>query len=320
MALRRSIRAGNEITLRARMTDDLGDAALASGVQINLYKPEDEIPFVTGSPTYWDEGIFEFSYTVPEDGPDGLWSDEWLAELNGETLSGLFTFEVSASGDILPLDGQLNFNNILDITIPSGIMATDGSVLEEDYEFTFSTSISPGYTDANKVMLEVGGVLGDLTEDIVYMAILEASLEADALTFSKIDQNTELYRHARREWTTCKAGAIIGSNVRSKFYAKAKRLGDLEVEYDPYALDDLLDRIVSCLDRWEPQLQTGGYATQTPVGVIKGEHDPDRPSIGRGWFSEGTDAVSRRIPAANTKLKPRNKRRWAKGFKNRWNK
>jgi hypothetical protein len=324
MALRRSARAGEEITLRAEIFDDLGDAVQASGVLIYLFEPDAETTDLSnavdaGSPTYWDEGIFEYEYTIPGTGPDGIWYDIWYATLNGQTLSGIFEFEVSASGVILPLEGQLDSNYVVSVTLPSGIAASDGSYLEDPYSFSFLTVVSPGYTNSSKVLLEVGGLLSGITEDTIYEAILEASLEANQLTFRQTDQNTEFYRHARREWTTCRAAAALVTNVRAQFNVKRKRLGDFEVEYDPRAFEDLLNRIAACLDRWEPQLIAGGYAKQTPVMFIKGELDPDRVEVGRLWAGrDDTDFRSEHIPAANKRIDSNSKRRWKRGFKRNW--
>ena len=319
MSLRRSTRAGTTVTLRARMFDDLGDAAQASGVAIRIYEPDSTDPYEIGTPSYWDEGIFEYDFAVPHMGPDGVWSDLWFATLNGQVISGVFSFEVSASGIIESLAGQLNSNNFVDVTLASGIAATDGALLQADYEFSFLTEITPAYSDATKVQLEVGAILGSLEDDTIYLAILEASLEANQLNFNKSNLNNDFFLHARREWTTCRAAASLAINERAKMLAKSKKLGDFSVEYDPNALDDLLERIAACLARWEPQLMAGGYAKQTPSMVIKGELDPDRPRTGRSWISnrDGT-WISRRVPAANSKSRKATQRRWKKGFGSPW--
>jgi hypothetical protein len=317
MALERSARAGTDITLRAKIFDDLGETAEASGLLVYLFEPgvdsvDTALALDSGTPTYWDEGIFEFAYSIPPAGPDGLWTDKWFATLDEMTISGTFIFEVSASGQLVSIGNQLHINNIVDVTVPSGIMATDGSILEEPYSFSFMTTISPAYTDANKLLLEVGGALRGIQDDTIYMAILEASLEANLLTFRQTNLNGDFYLHARREWTTCRAAASLATNARAQAGMKRKKLGDLEVEYDLSAVNDLLDRVAACLARWEPQLMSGGYAKQVAVGFIKGELDPDRPHTGRAWSSRGE------IPAANNKSLAAGHRRWKKGFRSNW--
>jgi hypothetical protein len=331
MALRRSIRAGEEITLRTRFTDDLDDPVQASDVLIYIFDATYSSGTTdyyhiadadySGSPTYWEDGMFEYDFTPSNAAAsDGIWHDVWYGTVNGQTVSGVFSFEVSADGSVAEIpSNQLYYNNIVTVTLASGIMATDGTALTNGYSFTFMTEITPAYTDYNKVMLEAGSVITDVTKDVVYMAILEASLEADQLTFVDTIENAAFYQHARREWTTCKAAAILASNIRSQLTAQSKTLGDFSVTYNPAGIDDLLDRIISCIKRWEPQLMTGGMGTQGPVNFIKGANDPDRPVIGRGWISDyHGDQISRRIPMANEKLKKTNERRWKKGYRNRW--
>lgn len=319
MSLRRSARAGTTITLRARMFDDLGDAVQASGVAVRIYEPDVTDPCVVGIPTYWDEGIFEYDWDIPDEGPGGIYTDIWTAQLNGQTLSGVFEFEVSASGDAYALEGQLHQNNFVNVIVASGICASDGGLLEEEYDFSFLTEVYPQYTDLNKVQLEVGAAIPNLEDDAIYIAILEASLEADQLTFRKVLQNSDFFTHARREWTTCRAAATLATNVRAGMFVLNKKLGDFSVSYNAHALDDLLDRIAACLERWEPQLMAGGYAKQVPSMFVKGELDPDRPFIGRSWVSNKSgDYLSRRMPAANSKTKSTTQRRWKKGFRSGW--
>jgi hypothetical protein len=324
MALERSAKAGTEVLLRARMRDDVGLAAQASGVIVNIFTPDADVTdpleaIETGTPTYWTDGIFEYTYPIPGDAVEGLWKDIWTGTLDGQTLSGIFQFEVYAAGNILPLTSQLSSNEEIDIILASGIAALDGSVLEEPYEFSFLTTISPAYTDGNKVRLEVGAALPGIKDDTLYTAILEASIEADQLNFRKTRQNTNFFEHVRREWVTCKAASVLATNVAAQNNLKSKQLGDLHVDYDPKALNDLLNRISSCLNRWEPELNAGGFAVQTPEWFIKGENDPDRPQVGRTWRTdEHGSYLSRRIlpvPAGNHKDRNPHQRRWKKDFR-----
>lgn len=324
MALRRSARAGTSIVLRARFDDDLEEPAQASGVMTYIFEPDEDCTDLgnaieSGVPTYWDKGIFEYTYTIPGNGPDGIWTDVWRGTLNGQVLEGTFNFEVSASGIISEVPGQLHENNIVEITVHSGILAIDTSSLQEDYIFSFMTEINPAYTNATKVRLEAGAAFPNLEDDVLYLAILEASLEANALTFNTTYQNSNFFYHARREWTTCKAAAILATNARASSGVSRKSLGDFAVQYDLRAVEDLLNRIAACLKRWETQLNAGGYGTMTPVTFIKGELDLDRPQFGRLWRSTENGGTTRRIPAANTREQDStSSRRWLKGFTGRW--
>jgi len=325
LTLRRSQGVGETITLRALIKDDQDDpATTASGLSVSIFGPDGDYTdptdaLETGTPTLFAGGIYEYEYSIPSDSETGIFQDYWTAELNGQALTALFSFEVLDAGSIESLGGQLNYNNIVDVTVSSGILASDGAALAEDYSWTFLTEVSPCYSDSIKLELEAGSALSGLTDDALYLAILEASIEADQFSFNTTDRNGDFFLHARREWATCKAAAILAVNIKGGFYTQSKRLGDLSVTYNQNALNELLDRIASCLARWEPQLMAGGYGTQNPIGVIKGEYDPDRPQVGRVWFSDDEGShVSRKVPAANTKDRTYYKRRWQRGYKSRW--
>lgn len=208
---------------------------------------------------------------------------------------------------------QLNLNNIVEVTIEAGITATDGSVTKEPISFTFLTTTVPSYSSIRKLRIEYGGFLGDLADDIIQLGILEASLEATELTFAHV-QNTQLFEHARREWVTCKTAITLLNNI-GNILLKSKTLGDFSVTYDTNALRDTANKALDCLSRWEPQVITGGFAKdmQQPIGVIKGEYDPDRPEIGRDWAAAGEFRLDEGYPAVNAKS--RNYRRSEKIYR-----
>jgi hypothetical protein len=322
----RSVRAGQEIKLRTRFRDDLGDIAEASGVVVHIYDPTETIfdisdpsnaIVISGVATYLGEGIYEYPYTPPA--IDGIWYDLWQGELTDQTVSGLCSFEVSADGSVSCLSSQLANNNVVHVEIPSGIQPLTGEGLQELYEFDFMTTTSPAYSSIRKVRLEIGAFVRNLYDDVLQTAILEASLETDVLTFYTTDQNTAVYQHARREYVTCAASSIVLNNIASGVL-RSKTLADLHVEYDSTILHKNLDRLYECMARWEPQIIAGGLAKATaqPKGVVKGEYDPDRPVFSRLWASTDTGEISRRVPAANTRERPVGKRRYLRTYKKRW--
>jgi hypothetical protein len=320
----RSIRAGQTITLRARFRDDLGEIATASGVSLNIWEPDADTDdlgaalIVGGTPTYLGEGIYEYEYLVPEYGPEGYWHDHWTGYLNAQQLTAEFLFFVSASGTVESLDCQLFNNNVVQITIPSGIQSTDGSYLEEEYEFDFMTTTSPSYTNLRKVRLEVGGFIGSLGDDTIQTSILEASLEADSITFLTGQVNERVFNHARREYTTCLAGSILLDNL-GNLQLKSKTLGDLSVQYDTNGIRDMLGKLHACADKWAPQIMSGGGAKSAaqPSRVTKGVLDPDRPIVSRSWEPTEGGTARRQMPAANTRERPLGKRRFLRTYYNR---
>jgi len=316
----RSVIAGQEIKLRTRFKDDLNEPALASGVSLYIFVPDSDEPLnpadsylTINNPFYLGEGIYEYGFNVPDDAEEGTWYDLWYGTLNSQLLSGQFEFEVYSAGEAEALSDQLYENNIVEVTLMSGIYATDGTYLGEEYSFEFLTTTSPSYTSIRKVNLEVGGYLTDVADFTIQLGILEASLEADQLSFATT-QNEGFYEHARREWTTCKTAMILLDNITSHAL-RAKRLGDLQVEYDPATIVKTIARISECLQKWEPQLINGGYSldAQQPVGVVKGEYDYDRPQVGRLWESMDS-TMSDRVPGSNSKDTDYLSRRYKKIF------
>lgn len=318
----RSIQAGEVLKLRARFRDDLDQVTQASGVYVHIFEPNVDVTdlslalVVSGIPTYLGEGIFEYEYTAPSCGPEGTWHDSWEGLLACQEVAAVLSFDVLMAGTVTELENQLFNNDLVQITLPSGLAALDGSTLGEEYNFEFMTTTSPSYTNVRKVRLEVGGFLGNVEDDTIQTSILEASIEADTLTFMKTQTNSKLYLHARREYVTCLAAANILSNL-GNLQIKSKTLADLSVTYDTNTLRNMFDKMQGCLEKWAPQLMSAGgaRAVTQPSYVVKGALDPDRPAVGRLWESPVNGYVSGDPkPLANTKGKTNMSRRYLNTF------
>lgn len=311
----RRIRAGQTLTLLARFKDDLGEGTQASGVYVHIFEPtidttDDSLAtVVSGVPTYLGEGVFSYDYNIPYAGPEGAWHDKWIGTLNTQALEATLEFDVYTAGAFTALDNQLFVNDLVTVSIPSGIYATDGTYLESEYEFEFMTTTNPSYTNTRKVRLEAGGFLGSVEDDTIQTSILEASIEADVLTFTSIRTNSALYQHARREYVTCLASAMLVNNL-GNMQLKGKTLGDLSVQYDTNGIRDMLGKLQECMEKWTGQLLAGGgaRARTQPSYVVKGAADPDRPAIGRVWDNRGAH------PVANMRAKNQQTRRYLKTY------
>lgn len=237
------------------------------------------------------------------------------------THSGVLTTILGTSGAVLTItipSGLLFINNVVTVTLDDAIADTNGVTLARDYSFYFTTEYSPLYSSVRKLRLEVGAFVSTIPDDTLNLAIFEASLEADALTWNKTGATTDYYNFVRRQFVTCKAAEILLLNAGGvSMGLKSKRLADLEVSYNPTLMKDILDRTLACMGRWLPALQGGGYAVQDPVMVIKGELDPDRPTVGRLWLDNNI-AIAK-TPAANSKsIDTTTSRRWKNGYYGRW--
>lgn len=319
----RTARAGTFINLRARFRDDIGEIVEGSNVYVHVFPPDEDTSdlqnalVVSGSPTYLGQGIWEYEYNVPSCGPGGTWADLWQGELTCQDLTAELAFTVVASGIIDSFDQQLWNNDLVEVTIASGIRDVSGlSHLEEPYEFEFMTTTSPSYTNLRKVRLEIGGFLGQVPDTTLQTAILEASLEADAMTFMTSRINSSVFQHARREYVTCVASNMLLANLVNG-NLKSKTLADLSVQYDTNGIRDALNRVNHCMEKWLPQLQAGGgaRAVKNPSYVVKGELDTDRPHVARSFEPTRSSYPYGRYPAANERTKTYYERRYKTTFR-----
>ena len=302
----RSVQAGSSLRLRTRFLDDQQNPTQPSALSIFLFEPDVDSTIlsnytISGQPEYIGNGIAEYTWVTSNSTLPGDWTDRWIGTINQQVLDNSFTVTVTNSGEIVDLPEQLFQNNIIEVTVASGIEGTDGSIMEEPFTFSFMTTTTPSYSAVRKIRLEYGGYIPNIEDDTIQLAILEASLEADQLVFSTT-QNVNFLNHIKREWVTCKVALTLINNLNNSII-KSKSLGDFSVSYDTNTLRDAMAKAYDCLSKWEPQLIAGGYAkdAQQPSRVVKGEYDPDRPAIGRDWFNAGEINTDGGYPAANTK-------------------
>ncbi len=317
--------------LTSASTTLLGDQNLSPWVSTEFYVVE-----TTPVNQATNLNIFEADYTVdiefslPVDNSSfststvSVISEPVNGDVNDTTItySGVITPTCSTSGThgylIIP-SGLLFQNNVVTITLDKTISTSSGQqTMEEDYSFYFTTSYDPLYSSVRKLRLDIGAYLTKVPDDTINLAIFEASLAADLLTWAHGGTST-YYEWVRREWVTCKTEEILLLNLMNKDGGlKSKKLGDFETTYNVNILNNAIDRSLGCQGKWLASLQSGGYATQNPTMVIKGQYDPDRPTVGRLW--DNNDLNLQRIPAANAKTINRSlSRRYVNNYtSNRW--
>lgn len=314
--MRDPVRIGDTIALRTCFTDSQGDPIEATSVTVNLFDPtldpDTDIPTVSGlTPTYLGDGVYQLEVTASA--PGGEWTDQWTGDILGTSTSVNLTYGVMDSGAIYeyPRFG-LYKNNLIEIILDDTVASLAGVALSAEFTSRFTTEYTNLCSSVRKVRLEAGGLIGNVQDDTINLAILEASLEADTISFSG-NVNAKLYNHAKREYVTCRASQILASNIlASGGILKSKLLSDFRVDYDTQGMMELLDRLGDKCKKWEAQVMAGGLARYSgrARGVVKGELDPDRPQIGRGW----TEHSSWEKPIGNRKVLPAGRRRWRKGY------
>lgn len=318
---RDSVRVGEAVKLRAKFSDSDLEPIEATSISVSLYEPgldpDSDPATVSGLvPTYVGEGVYEVEVTGTA--PGGQWIDRWTGTILGTVTTVNLSFAVLDSGVIkeYPTFG-LHKNNLVEIILGPELAALSGNLLGTTYTSRFTTQYNPLCSSVRKVRLEAGGLLGGVDDDTINLAILEASLEADVLTFKKSGINRKLYDHAKREYVTCRAAGILASNLMaSGGMLKSKLLSDFRVDYDTEAIMELLDRLHGKCQKWAAQVQSGGNARaiRNPRGVVKGELDPDRPAIGRLWMP----VTGSEKPMGNTKTKLRGSRRYRTSYRARF--
>ncbi len=212
--------------------------------------------------------------------------------------------ELSSAVAATAITNQLLENMQVIILLSKNIASSDGISLGADKSYYFTTIYNPLYSTVRKLRLEIGAFIKDVVDDVLNLAIFEASLMADQIGFA-VNQ-TDFFRFARKEWVTCKAAQILLNNIAGKNGGvKSKRLDNFETTYDTKIVGDILNKINDCLARWEVQLVSGGQGTQTPRFVVKGEFDPDAPHVGRMWQKPFPHT-----PGVNQRFKPAFSRRY----------
>jgi hypothetical protein len=315
--MRDPIRIGSSGRLRVQFLDSDLQPIEATSVTVDLYAPGDvpgtDSPTVTGLvPTYLGNGVFEVTVTATS--PEGTWSDRWTGTILGTVTVSDSIFEVLGSGEIVayPIHG-LQANTLVEVLLDATISSTSGTALSDDEVIRFTTTYSPLYSSVRKVRLDAGGVLSNVPDDVINLAILEASIEADVLNFRASVINNNVFTHARRQFVTCMAALNVAENIQaSRGGVRSKMLADFKVDYDTSAVSDLLDKLGDCIRKWKDQVQAGGgaRAIRNPRMVVKGELDPDRPPAGRGWFGHRNGET----PIGNMKYRASGSRRWRTGW------
>lgn len=229
--------------------------------------------------------------------------------------SGYLIAKPEVSGDTLTIyvaDSQLMENNLVVVTLDGTIANTSGVSLGDDYTFEFSTHYNPFYCTVRRLRLEIGMFIQNIPDDTLSLAIHLASLEAENLTWNTDNSGDSYYEFVRSQWTCCRAQEMMLINtIGTSGSLKAKKLGDLSVEYNTNSgnLQLPLERAIECRRKWELSLMAGGRQVQTPTAVVKGCLDVDRPPIGRGWV-HSRDFDNAQTPVTNRKVRLTGTRRF----------
>ncbi len=225
--------------------------------------------------------------------------------------TGELDFVASLADNVLTIQldpGQLYENNIVILELDKTVADTDGVTLGEDQQFYFATIYTPLYSDPRRIRLDIGPLISDVPEETLMLAILEASLQASANSFSSTIANNDYFIQARWNYTTCLAEmilvkALMGDTSLSD--TMSKRLGELTVSRGGGStyLSELMARLEDCAFGWEIAVQTGGDVTRgtsvRPQVSVKGSMAEDAIFVRRQWEPTSSIGPTDRTAAAN---------------------
>ncbi len=232
---------------------------------------------------------------------------------NGDDLTiysvGELDFDYSLSSTILTITldpGQLYENNIIVLELDSLVADTDGVTLGTDYISYFSTPYTPLYSSLRRIRMDLGGLIEDVEEEPIMLAILDASLHADAMEFIAPTSVTSFYKAARREYVSCLAELKLLRGLSSNTSDRmSKTLGDLTVSRGGNPeIKDREGKLEDCVSYWKVAVETGGATSPDtslePEWTVKGAAARDRITVTRQW--EPTSGLGSYRPSANTRV------------------
>jgi len=252
------------------------------------------------------KGSYRYSFLVPEDADIGTAFDRWEAELDHQELDETFTFVIVGGGSVGTT--KLYENNRVSISLDSSIASTDGDTLGEDIVYYFTTTYNPLYSSEIRIRLDMGPLVSDVPDDTINLAIFEASLYVDELSFNSNMGDASYLEHAKRQLTTCLAertiaGALMGdSSISGRL---SKTLGDLRVSRGGVSggINKLFDRLDACMAKWIPVVESGGelgpHTSHKPTHSVKGATADDSIMVTRQWAP--MSSLGGHVPSANTR-------------------
>lgn len=344
MAGRNSVLRGDIIELTAVFLDAAGDPADPADLVFSIYPPgsNPELGAPTGDAWVYNvtlsnggsgpeadpsktlektaDGHYKYAFTVPADADLGTGFDRWEATLDLEDLDETFNFVIVGGGSVGTT--KLYENNMVMIRLGETIADTEGNALGEEATYYFTTTYDPLYSSIRRIRLDLGPLIANVPNDTINLAIFEASLHVDKISFAPIFSDGAAYlAHAKRELATCYAELILITGSQGLGSDKMnKTLGDLTVGRGggDISASNREDKLRECIAQWEPVVQSGGEISPAtslkPVSAVKGSTAEDRVGVGREW--EPTSVPGSGMPLSN-RHEQATARRWVRNYRKR---
>lgn len=179
----------------------------------------------------------------------------------------------------------------------NGVADTAGNTLAADYSFCYYSCFCPYYSTVKLVRLRGGMFLNGVSDEVIALAILDASLETDlwiqSLCVGGIKPDNLTLFYAKISYVTNLVLLNLLAAVFDRFGAgKSKRLADLSIGQDnSAALKDRLKKLHDDQNDLRRYLLTCGEmgkgTSVKPRIAVKGGYRTDEPWIGRDWSGTG---------------------------------
>lgn len=323
---------GQTVTLRATYRDGAGNLIDVDSGYPDIYIYDEETTAATidaavaaedysgasysiesASVTRISKGFYEASWAVGAAYDTGPWSDLWVAKIGGVTVTSYFNINVVSVGTVTIQ--TISNNMLIVVTLDSSIAGTSGNKLSEEQHLTFSTKYSPYYSSPDLVRLDCGSWLDTIPDDTISLMIHWSSIEADMIAVAS--KQGSLFANARTKFVTYDC-ALRCLTVPVNIGGKQKQLGDLMIKNDSTFLE-VISELKENREKWFRVVNAKGSIVPGqglgPVSAIKGRYDPDRVRQGRMWHNPKDFPYAQ--PAANTRLRRSDQRKYKKGFLSR---
>lgn len=288
---------------------------------------------ISTDPYVGESIVIEFTDLYPIDGTTVTESTVVVRteSANGDTeihADGALDYTITVGTNTITIDldpGQLHENNIVIVELDKSIADTQGNTLGSNYTSYFSTPYTPVYSSLRRIRLDIGPAITDVRDETIMLAILEASLKADALTFVTASPvNTSFRNMARKEYVTCLAELMLLRGISSDSSGAdkmTKSLGDLTVSRSGggKALDERMKQLQDCVNYWQIAIESNGQLSAStslaPQFSVKGALASDAITVSRQW--EPSSRIGHHYPGVNTTERGANSRRRVKTFRPR---
>lgn len=309
----------SNIKLKVLFSNFKGESITPASIVLNIIKPDLTIETINVGFVEVEKGYYYFDYLNTN--LEGIYTQEWIAEIDGEEVQFDDKFEVFSGGIIKTSYSTLDYNKLIFIEISDTIKAADGTSFseEENLEYYFCTELNPFYAPIELLRVECGTWMNDIPDDTLALAIHWSSIKADELTCKK--PVGEHYYYARTRFVLFDAAISLftmpvgayGSNSKTH-----KTLGDLSVQNADLDLDikDLLKEYKEQRDEWMRIVNAGGHITfgqsLGPTFAEKRVRNKNYVGISRQWHDPWGEYYWQ--PTVNSKYKKPGEDKYKSGF------